>query len=282
MQPKTILAKAEAWKRKAHRLSLDLRLRSVSDARKFVREQGVVLWNAKAELPNLADAIIGRVANSAERVHGKPAETCHQWRGQILQDSEFLECKFFRNLTTVLHQDLWPYASVIATANREQASKDVMLSKDARRILHYLDLEGATRSDALRKALKYTAPAEMRTFHKAKRELQSALLVLGKEDKDSKSHTHTEILTLWNQSLPRTVLNRADQLSPEEASWNLLSATLQSCILSPEKSIPRWFRWNRISLSKLLDRLRQSREFVRVDYRRQVWIVPRKLLSPQK
>src|SRR5262249_39495205 len=106
MQPKTILAKAEAWKRKAHRLSLDLRLRSVSDARKFVREQAVVLWNAKAELPNLADAIIGRVANSAERVHGRPAETCTQWRGQILQDSEFLECNFFRNLSTVLHQDL--------------------------------------------------------------------------------------------------------------------------------------------------------------------------------
>ncbi|HET6268034.1 MAG TPA: hypothetical protein VFG11_09985, partial [Acidobacteriota bacterium] len=201
MQPKTILAKAEAWKRKAHRLSLDLRLRSVSDARKFVREQAVVLWNAKAELPNLADAIIGRVANSAERVHGRPAETCYLWRGQILQDSEFLECKFFRNLTTVLHQDLWPYASVIATTNREQTSKDVQLSKDARRILHYLDLEGATRSDALRKALKYTAPAEVRTFHKAKRELQSALLIVGKEDKDSKTQTPAEVLGLWSQSL---------------------------------------------------------------------------------
>src|SRR5688572_25099614 len=176
MNPERILAKAEAWKRKTHRLSIDLRLRSVQEATAFLREHGVVLWNAKAELPNLLDAIIGRVANGQERVYGKPAENCYRWREQIMSHPDFLECRFFSKLSTVLHQDLWPFATVFAHINRKKTEEGTNpLSKDARKILAFLQREGPTRTDVLRKALKFSSPEQGRLFHRAKRDLQNHL-----------------------------------------------------------------------------------------------------------
>src|ERR1041384_5322494 len=113
LTPDKILAKAELWKRKSHRLSLDLRLKSVADARRFLHDDSIVLWNAKAELPNLLDAMAGQVTNGKQRKSGKNASRCDQWRKELIHDSDFVECPFFRNLSTVLHQDLWPYATVL-------------------------------------------------------------------------------------------------------------------------------------------------------------------------
>src|SRR3990172_9068477 len=108
MDIRRVLARAEDWKQRTHRLSLSLRLKSIAEARKFLREHGAVLWSAKAELPNLLDAIIGRVANGQERVYGKPAGSCYQWRWQLLKDPEFLECRYFRRMSAGVHIDLWP------------------------------------------------------------------------------------------------------------------------------------------------------------------------------
>lgn len=279
MNPERILTKAQTWKRKSHRLSLDLRLKSVAEAGAFLREHGVVLWNAKAELPNLLDALIGRVANGQERVYGKPAENCYRWREQIMVHPDFLECRFFLKLSTVLHQELWPYVTVFARANRKKGEEGERMSKEARKILTFLTREGPTRTDLLRKALKFTTPEQGLMFHRAKRDLQNRLVVLAKEDDRSKVHTHAEILDFWENCMPKNVRTRADQIDENGGRLKLLATTLQSCVVSSEKRIPRWFAWCDSGLKESLEKLLEKKDFVRVQQRKDSWIIPRKVLD---
>ena len=277
--PERIFAKAEALKRKTHRLSLDLRLKSVGEGASFLREHSLVLWNAKAELPNLLDAIIGRVANGRERVYGKPAENCYRWREQLMSNQDFLECRFFSKLSTVLHQELWPFATVFARENRKRAEAGQGVTKEERKILVFLEQEGPTRTDHLRKALKFNSPEQGRIFHRAKRDLQNHLVLLGKEDPDSKVHTHAEILDFWENCMPKNVRTKADQIDPNGGRLKLLSATLQSCVLSNEKRIPAWFTWCDEGVHESLEKLLQKKDFVRVPLKRDCWIVPRKVIE---
>jgi len=278
MTPERILAKAEAWKRKTHRLSLGLRLKSIAEAGAFLREHSVVLWNAKAELPNLLDAMIGRVANGQERVYGRPAENCYRWREQIMKSSEFLECRFFCKLSTVICMDLWPYLTVFARNNRKKIEEDSR-SKEAKKILVILVREGATRTDVLRKALKYSTPEQGRLFHRAKKDLQNQLVLLGKEDQSSKAHTHAEVLDFWENCIPKGVRTRADQIDKSTAALKLLGVALQSCVLSKEKRISAWFDWTDDGLKELLDKLLQRKDFVRVQHKNESYIVSRKILT---
>lgn len=279
MDDQRIFLKAQAWKIKSHRLSLNLRLKSVPEAKKFIREQCVVLWNAKAELPNLLDAIIGRIANGKERVHGKPAENCHIWREQLLHDPELLECRFFRKRSTVLYQDLWPYLTYFARRNRERAEEEQILSRDARKIAGFLNREGPTRTDHLRKALKYNNVAEGRVFHRAKEELQNLLIVLAREDTQAKVHTHAEIIDFWDDCMARAVKVRADQVTEKEARMKLFSATLSSSVLTREKEMPRLFEWCNSDCAEAVDALIKNRDFVRIRNGNDHWIIPRKILG---
>ena len=281
MDAEKLLAKAETWKRKTHRLSLDLRLKSAAEASSFLREHGVVLWNAKAELPNLLDALIGRVANGAERVYGKPAEKCFMMRDQIMSNQDFLECRFFSRLSTVLHQDLWPSATVFARLNRKKVVAGQGISKEGKKILVFIEREGPTRTDRLRKALKFTTPEQGRLFHKAKRDLQNGLVLLGKEDASSDVHTHAEILDFWENFMPKTVRTKADQIDENTGRAKLLSITLHSCVLSNEKRIPEWFAWSDGGWKDSLERLLQKKEFVRVTFKKNSWIIPRKVIEPK-
>jgi len=276
MNPDRILAKAEAWKRKAHRLSLNLRLKSINDANNFLREHSVVLWSAKAELPNLLDAIIGRVANGQERVYGKPAENCYRWREQIIQGPEFLECRFFSKMSTVVHQDLWQYITIFSRQNRKRAESDSR-SKEVKKIIAFLKHEGPTRTDILRKELKFVTPEQGRVFHRAKKELQNQLILIGRIDKASSVHTHAEVLDFFENSVPKQVKTKSDLIDETAASMKLLSVTLQSCVVSKEKSIPRWFGWTG-GIKESLEKLIQRKDFVRIQHRKDSYIIPRKIL----
>ncbi len=279
MNPEKVFTKAEAWKRRTHRLSLDQRLKTVAEASTFLREHGVVLWNAKAELPNLLDAIIGRVANGQERVYGKPAENCYRWREQIMNNHDFLECRFFSKLSTVLHQDLWPFATVFARVNRKKAEAGQGSSKDERRILAFLEREGPTRTDVLRKALKFNTPEQGRVFHRAKKDLQNHLVLLGKEDHESEIHTHAEILDFWENCMPKAVRTKADQIDENGGRLKLLSTTLHSCVLSNEKRIPSWFVWCQEGIKESLEKLVQKKDFVRVPLKKETWIISCKVIE---
>ena len=279
MESQKLLAKAEIWKRKTHRLSLDLRLRSVPEARKFIREQSVVLWNTRAEIPNLVDAIIGRIANGKERTHGRPAESCLMWREQLLQDSEFLECRFFRKQSTVLHQDLWPYVSYFAKINKKKALEDHCVSKDARKIMMYLAEQGATEADHLRRDLKFQTIPEKRSFQRARLELQDLLIVLTKEAKDPESNRKIELLDFWENCLPKSSSAKTDHVSAKEAQIKLLSAALQGSVLTMEKNIPSWFGWCPQNNTEPLEKLIERKEFLRLKQGRTSWIVSRKALE---
>jgi hypothetical protein len=279
MNPEKLLAKAQTWKRKSHRLSLQLRLKSLAEARRFLRENGIALWKGKAELPNLLDAIIGRVANGKERLSGKHAEQCDLWRGQILKDLEFIDCTFFCKMPTAMYQDLWPYVTVFALLNREKAEEGGFVSREAKRIVSFLKKEGPTRTDVLRKALKYDSGSDGRLIQRAKQELQNQLILVCRNEEDGSRKTRAELLDLWENRMPKTLRTRADQITEKDARLKVLSATLNVCVLSNEKHIPRWFAWARGGWQEAMDSLIQKKDFVRVENKKISWIIPRKVLS---
>lgn len=276
MNSERIFAKAEAYKRRAHRLTLSLKIKSLPEARKFLREQGVVLWSAKSELPNFLDAILGRIANGRERVYGNPAENCFRWRGLLMPDPELLECRFFRKRATVVHQDLWAHLTTFSRLNRKAAEQDGVASRDAKRIMAYLRGEGPTRSDHLRRALKYHSVEEGKIFHRAKQELMNQLIVLGREDQNAVKHTHAEILDFWENWMPKPIRSRADQLTEKEARNKLLAATLHTSVLTPESNVRRWFYWCKDGMEESLESLMKTKDFLRLEHRKERWIISRK------
>ena len=276
MNADKIFTRAETWKKKAHCLSMDLRLKSLADARKFVKEHSIVLWDAKAELPNLLDAILGRIANGKERELGKAAENCKLWREQLLCEPDFVECRFFRKFSTAIHQDLWPFITVFARLNREKVEEGDLLSRDAKKILNYLKREGPTPKNQVRKALKYTSTRDVRLFQKAKMELHSYLILAIRNESTRKEEG--PILDLWENSMPRPIRTSADKITEMEAGAKLLSAALNSSILSCEKQLPKWFTWANGESGDWAESLVASRSFLRVTRRGDNWIIPRKIL----
>jgi hypothetical protein len=276
MNAEKIFTRAETWKKKSHHLSMDLRLRSLADARKFVKEHSIILWDAKAELPNLLDAILGRIANGKERELGKAAENCKLWREQLLCEPDFVECRFFRKYSTAIHQDLWPFITVFARINREKVEEGDLLSRDAKKILNYLKREGPTPKNQVRKALKYTSTRDVRLFQKAKMELHSYLILAIRSE--SAKREEGPILDLWENSMPRPVKTAADKITENEAGARLLSASLNSSILSCEKQLPKWFTWANGESGDWAESLVASRNFMRVARRGDNWIIPRKIL----
>lgn len=270
MDSEKILAKATAWKRRSHRLSLDLRLKTPSDARKFLREHAVVLWNRKGELPNLLDAILGRIANGKERFSGRAAENCLQWKEQLLREGEFLECRFFAKLPTALHQDLWPFVTVFARLNRSRAQDGTLISRDAKRILSHLDRERASSEKQLRRDLKISSAAESRAFHRAKQQLQNLLIVVDNPEKSC--------LQMWEERMPKQVRARSDNITEKDARMRLLAATLQSCVLSNEKRLSGWFSWCQQDCMEAVEAILMKRDFLRVEHRKVRWIIARQCL----
>jgi hypothetical protein len=275
MDPQKILAKAEAWKRKSHRLSLTLRLRSLSEAKKFLREHSVVLWNDKGDIANLLDATIGRIANGRERGKGKAAENCAQLRKQVLQDPEFLDCRFFCAQETALHEDLWPSATVLSRANYARLKDSTKISRDAKRILAFLEKDGPTEVGRLKEVLKLSGNSETRAFNHAKLELQNQLLVIQSLQNSAKEPVQ---LQLWEHRMPKPVRSTADQLSEKEASLQLIAASLECSVLSHEKNIPRWFPWPKEDAQQLIDSLIEKKRFVRIIHRNHPYIILKKIL----
>lgn len=272
-----MLARAEAWKKKSHRLALDLRVGTLQEAKRFLREHSLILWENKAELPNLLDAILGRIANERERKDGRPAETCRQWRRQLLKDSELAECRFFRKYSTALHQDLWPSVTLFARKNRQLAEDGGTVSRDALKIIKFLSQEGAVKTREIRKALKYETATQVRLFHRGKRELAERLIIQVSEDPNGKDRAGEETLTFWTNRMPKQVIARSEQTAENEARLKLLSATLESCVFTDEKSVRSWFAWDagkdpRESVEELIAR----KSLVRVVHQKQTWIIPRK------
>jgi len=271
MNSERALAKAAAWKRRSHRLSLDLRLKTPSDARKFLREHSVVLWNGKGELPNLLDAILGRIANGKERLTGRAAENCLQWSEQLLQEPEFLECRFFAKQPTALHQDLWPFATVFARLNRSRAEDGALVSRDAKRILSYLGKERSADEKQLKRVLKVSTGSGINAFQRAKQELLNLLIVVDNPSRIS--------LELWEERMPKPVRARADNISEKEARMKLLAATLQSCVLSNEKRLSTWFSWCNQDCTETLEAILMKRDFLRIRHKKDRWIILRHVLS---
>jgi hypothetical protein len=279
MDSKKIVLKAEAWKIKSHRLSLSLRLKSTADAKRFIREHAAVLWSEKAEIPNLLDAIIGRIASENERHNSRAAESCRIWRQELLTDPELLECAFFRKRNTVMHQDLWPYLTHFASRNRNRIDEEPLLSKDAKRIYNFLAREGATPAGDMRKGMHSAGLGDARAFRKAEEELQNLLLIAVRKEPQAGKETSIIIFDLWENSMSKTVRARADQLTERESRLKLLAVALNGSVLTREKDIRRWFNWCSVDCLEALETLVQNKTFVRVKQGKDVWIVPRKILS---
>jgi hypothetical protein len=120
---------------------------------------------------------------------------------------------------------------------------------------------------------------EGRTFQRAVRELSERLVTVTKEDD---AGSRVAVLECLESALPRTLKTRSESVSEKEACARLMAATMNSCVMTHEVNLKRWFPWCRLDSREILDMMVRNRDCVRVQTQEGAWVVSRKALEVKK
>lgn len=254
----TLIDKARAARELLHRIRAILKVESLASARAFVRERGLVLLAADAELPNLVDATLGRRANVAERV---PQDGASQppwdWWRELSHGDEVACVKLFRNEDTAVARRLWPAVASCAGELAARARHGT-LSPLARTLFDELDKHGPSTTAALCAAHKLKGDAGRLRFERARRELEAHLLVVTREEGGERVH---ELLVRW---LPERALRLGRRLGPVKARKQLVQAAVDAAVIMKERAAA-WFPWSESLTVGLIEELVAAGEIRRVE-----------------
>lgn len=256
-----------------HRRKPELKIHGATHARVMVRELGMVSVNAATELPNLIDPIVGRRASGAERVYQEPASQLKNWLPAILEDRDLLELKLFRQEATLLVRQLWPLVDPVARHFGVQGREGELLSPMGRKFLAYLDRNGPTRLDRLKKELGVRTVGDSKAFKLARQELDAYCLIVAWTDPDTPRDPNGIIWETWDRFSGRNLDQRLIPRSAPEAWAGLLDAAMRAAVIGQEKLIPQWFPWTRDEARDALDTVLQRGVAERIDVQRESFIV---------
>ena len=258
-----ILRNGRLLREKEHRLRPSLRLRTLPEAEEFVHSPGLVSVLGGNELPSIISAFLGR----EWRPTGKGFTSWEEWwslkiSGQNLghalarldRAKGVVSTRIFRKSKTLVSHQLWPILYPIVAYHSDLASQHKILSELDWQILKFIDENGPTRTDHLRRNLRLEGKSNTSPFHASLSRLESYAFIIGHEDPHPERHLHANIWQSW-----RTIANQSakrEELSYQGAVEELLSKTMDAVILAPEKEVGRWFPWKESCLEakeRLLD-----------------------------
>jgi hypothetical protein len=258
-----ILKNANILRQKEHRLRPSLRLGTIREAEKFVHNRGLVSVLGGNELPSIISAFLGREWKPT----GKGFTSWNEWwslkisgqnlgnaLAQIDRAKGVVSTRIFRKSKTLVSQKLWPILQPIVAYHSDLASRHEILSQPDWRILQFIQDNGPTRTDHLRRDLNLGGKSNTTRFHSSLSRLESYALIIGHEDPHPEKHMHANIWRAWGAVVGRNVNHEG--FSYQDAVEELLSRTMDAVILAPEKEVEKWFRWQQPCLEakeKLLD-----------------------------
>jgi hypothetical protein len=233
------IAELEARRDREHRIT-GTPMRNVRQLRSWVRDRRIVLMTGKAAVPNMADAIAGRVLRGSWMANPE----VHLIYRLISRLEGFVSAPLVLGKSTTLDPSLTDAFYSVAADPRRQAAARSELSRDAARLLELLDGRPEVRMDAINMPTKQS--------RKARLELEREFLVHS-YDIHTERGSHSSVIAPWESSeLAQQHANRP-LLPADEAADVLTDAAVRSAVLAPEREVHRWFTGSAAALARLLD-----------------------------
>ena len=233
-------------------LTPDLRIKTESEAVKFIHQVGMSLLFACNDIP------LPKLSESAQSSDWDWWE----WKDTLQAKKKWYNSRVVKRKSTLVSMELLPcFLSLYYESGGCEVYEEEYyygkLTDPAYRIADYLYTHGPVSIDDLRKTLAQPGKIGTRKFHEAILELQSKfkIAVSGLMDK----HWGVRILDLFSRWAPKEILQKAETIQPTDARKQILTKFITTAGLTTEKEILRLFSWSPESIHFILDELTQSK-----------------------
>jgi hypothetical protein len=221
-------------------------IRSLEEARRYLKEVGILARTPQPGFPSLFGAIRSRPYKEGSRGFGTWPKDEWWWGGELEKDADVLALKILDGKSIFVHRRLW--APLDGYLRRFRPA----LSPLASSIRNMLARHGPTRTDVLRQMMGFRSADDGRLYHLAIGQLERLGVVL-KRAAAVEAHVHVGELMLWRHRFPKPIRRWK---SPVHALAEWLSAVSQAAGKVDERRLLSWFSWPRADLDKALGILR--------------------------
>jgi hypothetical protein len=253
----------DAYRRRKWRLG---RLRTLEDVADFIDGVGMCLLFACRDIP-------------LPKIYDCAADDVNwwSWKDHLQESKRAYSGRIVRRKATLVSMELLPafyaiYQTGGGYAEYEEEYYWGKLGELANRMADYLDRNGPTPADRLRKAVVPSGKKNTRQFQAALLELQTKfkIVTVGLEDRS----WGIRVLDLFVKWIPADVDHRADKMCREEAIELVLRAFVDTAGAVPEHAISRTFGWHSDETSKAADSLVEVGALLRGRFRgdRKNWL----------
>lgn len=254
----------ELLRSRIYRRAQNRRVRTIDEAERFVNEVGYCFfWPIKGvELPNLFQAIAGRV-REVPMAHDDPdLSKCWNWKDQALGQRRWYYGKLLCKRATLASLDFLPifYALSPNFGSDDDYLQDYeagQLSWEAKSIFEALLQVGAMDTVRLRRESRLSAESAKTTFERALIELQISMRILPVGVAEAGAWRYAFIYDLLTRHFPQ-IVKQAASISRSEARFKLLATFLDNNVVASRKEIERVFgvlKWTPLEFEKTLDSL---------------------------
>ena len=247
-----------------YRRTPDRRLHTVKQARAFVEEVGFChLWPIKGtEMPNLFEAIAGRV-RSVPKEHGDPdGGRCWNWKDQSLDKKWWYYGKLLKRRATLV--SLAELSCLYALSENfgdlddyVQEYQDGRLTAEAKGVYEALLTHGPLDTVRLRREARMTAASAKSRFDRALTELQVGLKVLPVGVAEAGAWRYAfvyELLPRWFPEIPE----QAQAIGRGEARRHLLLRYLGNVVAATPAQVARLFGWTAPEVERTAAKLEED------------------------
>jgi hypothetical protein len=254
----------DAYRRRKWRAG---RLRTLEEVAGFVDDVGMCLLFACRDIP-------------LPKIYDSAADNVNwwAWKDRLQEAKQAYNGRIVRRKATLVSMELLPafyalYQSGGGYAMYEEEYYWGNLGELANRVAEYLDRNGPTPADALRKAVVPSGKQNTRRFRAALLELQTKfkIVTVGLEDRS----WGIRVLDLFVNWIPAGVDRIAEKMSREEAIESVLRSFVDTAGAVPEPAISRTFGWHSAETSRAADSLVDAGALYRGRFRgdRKTWLV---------
>lgn len=260
------LKQIETWRGRRYWRTPARRVQTPAQARRFVDEAGFCFfWPIQGvELPNLFQAIAGRV-REVPLAHDDPdLSKCWSWKDQALGQRRWYYGKLIHKKATLVSLKYLPY--FYALSPNYGGDDDYLdeyaagrLSREAKTVYEALLAGGALDTVRLRRESRLASEASKTAFERALVELQAGLRILPVGVAEAGAWRYAFVYDLVTRHFPE--LSAAAQALPRsEARAALVERHLQNVVVASRAEIAKVFhvfKWTPTELDRTLAGLRE-------------------------
>lgn len=239
----------QTYRGRTFRLRPDLRLRTKTEAIRFVNERGFVyFWPIKdITLPSLWAAVAGNRPVASE--HDDPGHITWGWKDDLLDKRQWYYAKVLRGRATLIALDIAPFFYALSENYGDpeedylQLYEDGLLTQAAKTIFEALLREGPLDTVKLRRLIRMTSKASNSPFERGLTELQRDFKILPVGVARTGAWRYSFIYDLvhrYYSGLPE----KARPLTRESARARLIRLYFDSVGAATAADVQRLFQWS--------------------------------------